>query len=103
SWLVALIAASVVSGVAYLEVRSHVGGVDRELTEAAQLTAEGVAENLGARQLDDPVDIRGTLHDFVQVNPLVDTISVIEVDPAGRLRVLTSTSTEERAEAIALA
>jgi len=51
----------------------------------------------------DPLDIRDTLHDLVEADPALDAIAVIEADDNGHLRVLTGTSTEERAEVLELA
>ena len=104
SLFVALIVAGVVTSAAYLEVRSFGRDIDRELVDAARFAAQGVAGNLAERaQPFDPPDVRDTLHDFVAADPVIDAISVIEVDAAGHLRVFTSTSTEERAEILDLA
>ncbi len=48
----------------------------------------------------DALDIRDSLHDLVEADPVLDAISVIERVEGGQLRVFTSTSTEEREEAL---
>ncbi len=104
SLFVALIVFGVVTSVAYLEVRSFEQHIDRDLVDAARLGAQSVAGTLAERaQPLDPLDIRDTLHDLVEADPVLDAISVIEADETGHLRVFTSTSTEERAEVLDLA
>lgn len=104
SLFVALIVAGVVASVTYLETRSFVRDIDRELMDAARLGAQSAADNVGARdQPLDPADVRDMLHDLVEVAPALDVISVIEADDTGHLSVFTSTSTEERAEVLDVA
>jgi signal transduction histidine kinase len=104
SWLVALIVSGVVTSVAYLEVQSFEGHIARDLEDAARLAARSAADTLAQRALPlDPLDIRDTLHDLVEADPVLDEISVIELAGTGDLRVFTSTSTEERAEVLDLA
>ena len=104
SFFVALIVFGVVTSVAYLEVRSFEGHIDRDLVDAARLGAQSAADTLAERAPPlDPLDIRDTLHDLVEADPVLDAISVIEADETGHLRVFTSTSTEERAEVLDLA
>jgi two-component system NtrC family sensor kinase len=68
------------------------------------LAARSVADTLAQRTLPfDPLDIRDTLHDLVDADPVLDQISVVEATGTGELRVFTSTSTEERAEVVDLA
>ena len=99
SLFVALIVVGVVTSVAYLEVRSFEQHIDRDLVDAARLGAQSAADALAQRAPPlDPLDIRDTLHDLVEADPVIDAISVIEADEAGDVRVFTSTSTEERAE-----
>jgi two-component system, NtrC family, sensor kinase len=103
SLFMALIVIGVVASVAYLETRSFERDIDRELMDAARLGAQSAAANLAARdQPLDPVDIRGMLHDLAEADPVLDVISVIDTDEIGHARVFTSTSTEERAEAMDL-
>jgi two-component system NtrC family sensor kinase len=104
SSLIALIVAGVVTSVAYLEVRSFEQHIERDLMDSARLGAQSAADDVAQRALPlDPEDIRDALHDFVAADPVLDAISVIEADTTGRLRVVTSTSTEERAEVVDLA
>jgi signal transduction histidine kinase len=104
SLFIALIVVAVVSSVAYLEVRSFEQHIEQDLMDSARLGAQSAADDVAQRSLPlDPQDIRDSLHDLVAADPVLDAISVIEVDQAGRLRVVTSTSTEERAEVVALA
>ncbi len=104
SWLVALIVVAVVTSVAYLEVRAFEGHIDRDLEDAARLAARSAADALAQRaQPLDPLDIRDTLHDLVEADPVLDEISVVEAIGTGELRVFASTSTEERAEVLDLA
>jgi len=104
SLFVALIVAGVVTSVAYLEVRSFEQHLEQDLADSARLGAQAAADSLAQRALPlDAQDVRDTLHDLVAADPVLDGISVIEADPAGRLRVFTSTSTEERAEVLDLA
>jgi signal transduction histidine kinase len=103
SIFVALIVTAVVTSVAYVQVRLLERDIDRELVNAARLGATSVAENLAARESAlDPLDIRDMLHDLVDAEPLIDAISVITADGPTTFRVYTSTSTEERAEVVAL-
>ena len=104
SCFVALIVVVVVAGVSYWELRSYAGHVDRDLMDAASLGAESAADDLAERALPlDAQDVRDTLHDLVQADPVLDGLSVIETDAGGRPRVFTSTSTEERADVLDLA
>ena len=104
SFSVALIVFGVVTSVAYLEVRSYEGHIDRDLVDAAGLAARSAADALAERALPlDPLDTRDSLHDLVEADPVLDAISVIEADARGNVRVFTSTSTEERSEVLGLA
>jgi signal transduction histidine kinase len=104
SFFIALIVLGVVTSVAYLEERSFEGHIESDLEDSARLGAQSAADAIAQRALPlDPQDIRDTLHDLVGADPVLDAISVIEADETGRLRVFTSTSTEERAEIMELA
>jgi len=104
SLFIALIVVGVVSSVAYLEVRSFELHVEQDLMDSARLGAQSAADGVAQRPLPlDAEDIRDSLHDLIAADPVLDAISVIEADQAGRVRVVTSTSTEERAEVVALA
>jgi signal transduction histidine kinase len=101
---VAGIVIAVVASVAYLEVRSFEQHIGNDLADAARLGAESAAQMIDSRQNSiDPLDVRDGLHDLLEADPALDTISLFESDAAGRVRVVTSTSTEERAEAVDLA
>jgi len=104
SFFVTLIVVTVVTSVAYLDVRSYEGHIDLDLVDAARLAAQSSADTLVQRpEPYDPLEIRDSLHDFVAADPVLDAISVIERDQSGQLRVFTSTSTEEREELLSLA
>jgi signal transduction histidine kinase len=104
SLFVAVIMVGVVTSVAYVEMRSFEQHIDSDLVDSARLSAQSAAEAVAQRSLPlDPLDIRDTLHDLVEADPVLDAISVIEADTTGRLRVFTSTSTEERTEIMDLA
>jgi len=104
SSFIALIVLGVVTSVAYVEVRSFEQHIERDLMDSARLGAQSAADDVAQRALPlDPEDIRDSLHDFVAADPVLDAISVVEADTIGRLRVVTSTSTEERADAVDLA
>jgi signal transduction histidine kinase len=104
SLFVALIVTGVVASVAYLQVRSFERTVDGDLVNAAQLGVRSVADDLASRKDPlDPLDIQDGLHDFVNAEPLLDAISIIEADETGHVHVFTSTSTEEQTEVVNLA
>jgi methyl-accepting chemotaxis protein len=104
SFFVTLIVVTVVTSVAYLDVRSYEGHIDLDLVDAARLAAQSSADTLVQRpEPYDPLEIRDSLHDFVAADHVLDAISVIERDQSGQLRVFTSTSTEEREELLSLA
>src|SRR5215467_11445526 len=85
SWLVAIIVAVVVTGVALLEVRSFVSSIDDELTRSARQTCQAAAIAVESLRPGDPSDLRDILHSLSEVRPEVDSISVIEITPAGQL------------------
>jgi signal transduction histidine kinase len=104
SSFIALIVVGVVTSVAYLEVRSFEQHIETDLMDSARLGAQSAADDVAQRALPlDSQDIRDTLHDLVAADPVLDAISVIEADGIGPPRVVTSTSTEERAEVVELA
>src|SRR6476646_8554245 len=104
SFLVGFIVLVVVASVSYLEVRSYEDHIDQDLVDTSRLAARSAVDAVAARPLPlDPLDIRDSLHDVVAADPVVDAISVIDTAPNGHPRVLTSTSTEERAEVLELA
>ena len=104
SFLIGLIVFGVVTSVSYLEVRSYEDHIDSDLVDTARLAARSAADELAEWPLPlDPLDIRDSLHDLVEADPVVDSISVIEAGETGHPRVFTSTSTEERTEILDLA
>jgi signal transduction histidine kinase len=104
SFLIGLIVFGVVTSVSYLEVRSYEDHIDSDLVDTARLAARSAADQLAEWPLPlDPLDIRDSLHDLIEADPVVDSISVIEAGETGHPRVFTSTSTEERAEILDLA
>ena len=103
SLLVGFIVALVVGAAAFLELRTFTSTMEAELTSAARVTARAVADDMELRsRADDNVVESGVLHEFLEVNPAVRTITVIEVDGTTPKTVL-STSSDERRPAIALA
>jgi signal transduction histidine kinase len=101
---VALITASVVGAVSYLEVRSFALTIDRERSMTARLTAQAVAEDLDGRSAPlDPLDVRDTLHDFAEADVVIRSISVVRAAEGGELEVFASTSSAERVEGLDLA
>ncbi len=81
SLLVALLVTVVATSVAYLEVRSLERDIDRALVDAARLAAQSAADALASDgQPLDPLDLRDTLHDLVEADPVLDAISVFETD-----------------------
>ena len=104
SFFVAGIVFAVATSVAYLEVRSYEGHIERDLADAGRLAARSAASVFALQTAPyDPLDVRDSLHDLVAADPVIDAISVIERDQGGQLRVFTSTSTEEREELLSLA
>ncbi len=104
SLFVALIVIGVVASVAYLEIQAFERDLDHDLMDAARLGAQSAADNVAARTPPfDPIDLRDSLHDLIDADPLLDAISVIQIDETGRLREFAGTSTEERAETLELA
>jgi len=101
SLLVAAIVTVVVTAVAYLEVRRYDRDIEGTLEQTARLAEGSAAESIGDRDLD-VIDVRDNLHDLVDADPAIDAISIIEQASTGP-RIVTSTSTEERAEILELA
>ena len=103
SLLVGFIVALVVGAAAFLELRTFTSTMEAELTSAARVTARAVADDMELRsRADDNVVESGVLHEFLEVNPAVRAITVIEMDGTTPKTVL-STSSDERHPAIALA
>jgi signal transduction histidine kinase len=101
---VAAIVIAVVASVALLEMRAYEREIDSDLESSARLAAQSAADAIENRgEPLDPLEIRDTLHDLIEADPAIDAISLIAGDENGELRVVTSTTTEERAETIDLA
>lgn len=104
SSFIALIVVAVVTSVAYLEVQSFEQHIEGDLMDSARLGAQSAADNVAQRPVPfDSRDVQDSLHDLVAADPVIDAISVIQLDETGRPGVVTSTSTEERAEVVDLA
>jgi signal transduction histidine kinase len=104
SLFVAVIVIGVVASVTVLENRAYERQIDADLENAARFAAQSAADTLGDRAEPlDALEIRDTLHDVTESDPLIDTLSVIAEDPAGAARVVASTASEERAEVADLA
>jgi signal transduction histidine kinase len=104
SLFVALIVICVVTGVLFLEMRAFERDIDAGLVDAARLGAETAAATLSDRPEPlDPLDAQDALHDLAESDPLINAVSVVEGGADGVLRIITSTSTEERAEVLDLA
>jgi len=99
--VIAAIVGAVVTAVAVLEVRSFERTLEQEIEEAARLTARAVADELRSSRAVDPADVRDALHDLAEANPLVRSISVVALAPAGP-ELVASTLSEERADVLAL-
>ena len=75
SLFVAIIVFGVVTIVAYVEVRSFERHLDGDLVDAARLGAQSAADILAEQAPPlDPLDIRDTLHDLVEADPVLDAI-----------------------------
>ncbi len=103
-----VVAASiVVTGViglqSYLEIRLFETRAEADLREAGVLTAQAVSDDLELRGgLPAIQESSDSLHNFITTVPSIRSITIINIDPTGRPVVAASTSSDERAEAIAL-
>jgi two-component system, NtrC family, sensor kinase len=103
SLLVGFIVAVVVGAAALLELRMFTTRMESELIGGARNTARAVADDFELRsRADDSAIESEVLHQYLEVNPAVHAITVIEVDDQGPKTVL-STSSEERRTAIEVA
>jgi signal transduction histidine kinase len=103
SLLVGFIVALVVGAAAFLELRMFTTRMESELIGSARVTARAVADDFELRVRGDGDAVEGeVLHQFLEVNPAVRAITVIEADPQGPKTVL-STSSDERRAAIDVA
>ncbi|HXH06054.1 MAG TPA: ATP-binding protein [Vicinamibacterales bacterium] len=103
SLLVAIAVAAVVTALTYFQLRAIERTIGEELLASAELTARAAAEELARadRPLDE-IELREALHEFAEANAAVRALTVVAATPTGPT-VLASTSSEERAEAVALA
>jgi signal transduction histidine kinase len=102
SLLVGFIVAIVVGAAAFLELRMFTTRMENELIGSARITGRAVADDFELRTRDDAAVESGVLHEFLEVNPAVRSITVIEPDGQAA-RIVLSTSSEERKAAIAVA
>jgi signal transduction histidine kinase len=100
----AAIVVGVVASVTWLEMRSYEQHLTSDLADAGRLAAQSAA-NVFAQSAErtDASDVRDSLHDLLDSDPVLDAISVVDLDSTGRPVVFASTSTEERAEVLDLA
>jgi len=100
----AAIVVGVVASVTWLEMRSYEQHLTSDLADAGRLAAQSAA-NFFAQSADrtGASDVRDSLHDLLDSDPVLDGISVVDLDSSGRPVVFASTSTEERAEVLDLA
>ena len=102
--LVALVVTLVVTSATYLELRTFETSIGNDLIESAKSTAQSVADDLELRT--DPVnerdEVADTLREFLEAVPSIRVLSVVTFD-GDQAQVLASTSSAERAEAIAVA
>jgi signal transduction histidine kinase len=100
--LVALAVALVIGIEALIEIRVFERTVQRDLLETARMTAVAVSDDFELRR--EPLDVNAIaaeLHEFALTAPALRTVSLIEVGPDPR--IIASTSSGERGEAIAAA
>jgi len=103
SLLVGFIVALVVGAAAFLELRMFTVRMERELIESARVTARAVADDVELRSRTDEDAVEAAvLHEFLEVNPAVRSITVVRMD-GDTPTVVLSTSTEERPAALNVA
>ena len=104
-----VIAASIVVAIviglqSYFEIRVFEARAEADLHEAGALTAQAVSDDLELRGgLPALPEITNSLHEFINTVPTIRAVSVVAVDETGKPKVVASTSSDERDEAIALA
>src|SRR4051812_16413751 len=81
SLLVGFIVALVVGAAAFLELRMFTARMQSELIEGARITARAVADDVELRSKaeNDAIETE-VLHEFLEVNPAVRAISVVDID-----------------------
>jgi two-component system, NtrC family, sensor kinase len=100
SLLVGFVVAVVVGAAAVLELRMFQRTMEAELFDAARLTAVAVADDLELRtRSGGDAGSGGALHQFLEVNPSVRAITIVDLDN-GEPRIVASTSSDERQPAI---
>src|SRR3954464_12364315 len=81
SLLVGFIVALVVGTAAFVELRMFTSRMERDLIDGAGGPARAVADYVGRRaRADDQVVEEAVLRDFLEVNPAVQSITVIRMD-----------------------
>src|SRR5262245_2201384 len=81
--LIAVVVTAVLTAATYAVVRSVGRSVERNLVETADRTARAVAADLAARKSGfDPADVRDTLHELMEANSVLRSISIVEVEPS---------------------
>jgi two-component system NtrC family sensor kinase len=100
SLLVGSIVAVVVGAAAFLELRMFMTRMESELMGGARITARAVADDFELRTRADDTAVEGeVLHEFLEVNPAVRAITVIEME-SNEPKTVLSTSSDERRPAI---
>ena len=103
SLLVGFVVAAVVGTAAILELRMFERTMERELTDAARITAISVADDFELRaRVEGDVTGSDVLHQFLEVNAAVRAITVVDLDQTGP-REVASTSSDERDAAVDVA
>ena len=101
--LVATVVAAVLTTSTYFEVRSFERVLEGELMATAERAASAVVVDLKSRGAAvDAADVRDTLNELIEANPALRSLSIFEII-AGNVEIVSSTSSEERAEALELA
>jgi len=101
--LIALVVAGVLTTATYAELRSVGLSVEQNLVQTADLTALAVVDDIAARGPSvDAADVRDTLHELIEANATLRSISIVEVTDSGP-ELIASTSSEEREETLGLA
>jgi signal transduction histidine kinase len=101
--LITLVVAAVVITATYAELRSVGTAVEQSLIDTGDSTAQAVVDDLAQRSpAFDPADVRDTLHELIEANAALKSIAIVEV-AGSNTQLLTSTSSEEREELLALA
>lgn len=101
---VVLVVTLVVTASTYLELRLFQSSIRNDLVESAKSTAQSVADDVELR--NDPIkdrdEVADTLREFMEAMPSIRVLSVVTFD-GDQPDVIASTSSAERADAIAVA